>query len=159
MAGTTPIASAPIGDTGGAGSSNAPVLIEAWIAHILMLELAALGDSLDIDVAWPNMAFDPDAGTYLKADILFNATANDFVADDSTIQYRGIFQVTVVAPALSGTIAALNVAGNVTAHFDRVRLELNDYVVHTAGKPSLGPMSTQPDRLRIPVSIAFYAFH
>lgn len=136
-----------------------PDAVETDIAEILMGRLMGYASAASLQVAWPNVSFTPPAATYLKADLLWNRNNNPGIADDSSTEHRGIFQVTIVAAANSGFKAPTNIAGAVAAHFERGAIPaVAGLKVRTEGKPSLGPSMQEADRLRLPVSIPFYAF-
>lgn len=133
--------------------------VEATILQALMGRLIGYVSASAMPVVGPNVAFDPPEGTYLKADLLWNRNINRGIADDSATEHRGIFQVTVVAPANSGIFGATNIAGGVAARFERGSIvPAGGLKVCIEGKPSLGPSPQNADRVRIPVSIRFYAF-
>lgn len=135
-----------------------PDTVETMIYKALRNRLAALTFDPPLPIAWPNFAFDPPATTYLKVDMLWNRNINLGIASNSATERRGVFQVTVVAAANSGIVKPINVAGAVAAHFARgTPINRDGINVKIEGEPSLGP-SLQNDRIRLPVSIRFYAF-
>jgi len=134
--------------------------VETTITKLLMDRLLAFASAQSLQVAWPNLAFDPPAATYLKADLLWNRKNNIGIPDDSTTEHRGIFQVTVIASANSGIVSPTNVAGAIVSQFSRTAsMSLGSLAVVVDSEPSLGPMPQAADRFRIPVSIPFYAFN
>lgn len=136
-----------------------PDAVETQIYKALRDRLAALSFDPPLPIAWPNLAMDPPPSTYLKADILWNRKINRGITSNSATEHRGILQVTVVAPANSGIVAPTNVAGAVVAHFARgTPISLGGIKVKIEGEPSLSPPLPGGDRIRLPVSIGFYAF-
>lgn len=150
-----PVASQPVGVAAGGGDAL-PEAPETTILKLLLARLRDLSLPETLEIGWANNKFTPPAGTYLKADILWNFNVNRFVAHDSSTERRGIFQVTVVAPADSGLEGPHNVAGAVASHFGRGTIPGHDIKIHIAEEPSLAPPIQQSDRIRIPVSIRFY---
>lgn len=135
-----------------------PDTVETDIAEILMGHLLGYASAASLQVSWPNVTFAPPAATYLKVDLLWNRNVNRGIPDDSSTEHRGIFQVTVVAAANSGLKAPTNIAGAVAAHFERGLIPAAAGLkVRTEGKPSLGPSQQEADRMRLPVSVRFYA--
>jgi hypothetical protein len=133
--------------------------VEEKIADLLLAHLAELPISPMLPVAWPGIAFTPPAGTYLEADLIPNTNVNRFVSDDSEIEYRGILQVTVSAPSGGGIVAAIELAGAIADHFERdTTLSDGEVRVRVSGRPNLASPQQEPDRIRIPVSINYYAF-
>lgn len=136
-----------------------PDAVETTIIELLMGRLIGYASAASLPVAWPNLAFPPPAGSYLKTDILWNRNVNAGIADDSSTELRGIFQVTVVAEANIGIVAPTNIAGAIAARFERgAPMSSGGLAVKIEGKPSLGPAPQDADRMRLPVSIRFYAY-
>jgi hypothetical protein len=136
-----------------------PTAIEAKIADALLARLAALSLTPSLPVAYPDIPFTPPSGTYLKAQLIPNTNRNQFVGDDSTTEYRGIFQVTVVAPSGKGAIASAEIAGKVADHFERGSpIMSGDLVVKVDGRPSVAPTMQSTDRIETPISVSWYAF-
>jgi hypothetical protein len=136
-----------------------PDTVETIIYKALRNRLNGLTFDPPLPIAWPNFAFDPPPTTYLKVDILWNRNVNRGIAANSATERRGIYQVTVVAPANTGIVAPTNIAGVVAAHFTRgTPLNRDGIKVKIEGEPSLGPPLPSGDRIRLPISIGFYAF-
>jgi hypothetical protein len=137
-----------------------PASIEATIADAL---LSHLGDfpaqTPSIDIAYPDVPFEPVSGrTYLDTSLLFNAPANLGVADASCTEFRGILQVTVVAPAGRGIIAPIELAAKVADHFERGTSLGTGPVIKIVGRPAIANPAQSPDRIRVPVSVSFSCF-
>lgn len=136
-----------------------PTAIEARIADALLARLAALSLTPAIPVAYPDIPFTPPAGTYLKAQLIPNTNSNRYVGDDSTTEFRGILQVTVVASSGKGIVAPSEIAAKVADHFERgVPITSGDLVVKITDRPSIAHAMQDTDRVNIPVSINYYAF-
>jgi len=124
-----------------------------------MARLAALTLSPVLLVAWPGIAFTPPTGTYLEVALLTNANRNQFVADDSTTEFRGILQVTVVAPSGAGIVGPVETAGKVAQHFERGSpMAGATLTVKVDKRPDVGSPMVDGDRIRVPVSVYWYAF-
>lgn len=135
-----------------------PDAVETTIAQALMGRLVGYASAAALPVSWPNINFIPPAGTYLKADLLWNRNVNPGIADNSSTEHRGIFQVMVVAAPNTGIVSPTNIAGAIAAHFERGMISASSGVrVRSEGKPSLGPALQDADRIKLPVSIRFYA--
>lgn len=132
---------------------------QAEISDLLLARLAALSLTPALPVAWPGRPFTPPSSAYLEATILMNTNRNQFVADDSTTEFRGIMQVTVVAPSGAGIISPVELAGKVAQHFERGAPMANaNLTVKIDKQPDVASARVEVDRVRVPVSISWYAF-
>ena len=127
------------------------------ISAALSTHLAAM-PSLP-SVSWENAPFEPVAGTvYLSENYLPATTTEVGIADDSSNQFIGVYQVSVHANSGDYKLEAQTLADNVTAHFARgtsltyegqsVRIEVS----------SIANALQEGDRYMIPVSINWRSF-
>lgn len=131
----------------------------AEISDVLLARLAALSLSPALPVAWPGRSFTPPSTAYLEPTILMNTNRNQFVADDSTTEFRGILQVTVVAPSGAGIISPVEIAGKVADHFERGAPMIGPTLtVKVDKRPDVASARVEADRIRVPVSISWFAF-
>jgi uncharacterized protein DUF4128 len=138
-----------------------PVGDEAKILALLVARLKALTLTPALPIAWQNSKFDTPAGNYLRAFILWNRNVNQFVANNSTTQYRGLLQVNLVAMIGTGLIEPTNICGAIAAHLERSNPMVgDDLTVRIEGKPYLSPAVGGPaDRTVFPVTASYYAFN
>lgn len=80
------------------------------------LEQFAAGE--DVEVAYPNVDFTPGSAPYLRANILFAATANVGL---EIVNQPGVFQVDVMYRDGLGVIVAAKMADALILHFHRNR--------------------------------------
>lgn len=134
--------------------------IEGQIADLLLAHVDSLPFSPELAVSFPGIGFSPaDGVTYLEAVLLPNATVTRSVNTGGANQYQGIIQVSVMHPIGTGAIAAMDVAGQVIEHFTRgTALQGDDFAVRIIKQPWAAPPMTEPDRIRVPVSIPYIAF-
>ena len=110
-------------------------------------------------VSWENAPFDPVAGTvYLSEHYLPADTTEVGLADDSSSQFIGVYQVSIHANSGAYKLEAQVLADSITAHFERgteltyeaqkVRIEVS----------SIASALQQGDRYMIPVSINWRSF-
>lgn len=133
---------------------------EARLANALLNHVSQLAFTPSIPVAFPGVSFAPPAGTYLEVTLLTNLNVNRGVSNDSTTEHRGILQITVASPSNGGIIAPMGIAGKVVAHFERgTVIYSNDVSLRIEGRPSVAQPLQEADRLRIPVTIPYYAFN
>ena len=135
------------------------VSVEARIADLLLAHLADLTFMPPLPIAYPGVAFNPPEGAYLEATLIPNTNLNRGLGPNDSTQFRGIFQVTVVAPNNAGIIAPTEMAAKIADHFERGTLIADGALrVKIDGRPSLAPPISDTDRMSIPVSIRWHAF-
>ncbi len=135
--------------------------VEADILDLLCARLATLPvQTPPVEYAWPDVGFSPSVGvTYLEAVQLPADNRNQFIGDGSTTEFRGIFQVSIMSPLGKGLVAPLTIAGAVVEIFERSdSIPGTGVTVRIDGRPSIGPYLREPDRLRTPVRVRYYAF-
>lgn len=120
----------------------------------LALHLKALGKP----TAYENATFEPTAGVlYLREAMLPAPTTNIGIALGSTRDYRGIYQVTVLAPRDAYKAAGYAAADEVSAHFARgLKLTTSSTIVLVM-QNTIAPAFVSGDRWAIPVSIEYRA--
>lgn len=114
----------------------------------------------ELPLAYPEIDFDPSVmapdGKYLQADFFANRHAWEGLT--SAYLAQGILQVTVVWPRSQGIVAPAKVAQQVMDHFAKgTVLTGNGIKVTIAGQPWAASPVSEPDSLRIPVSIPWTA--
>ena len=125
----------------------------------LNLHLMALADLNPQMVALPNVVF-PGPGVTLDDKIHYRV---DLLPSDSWAPYgtgtlrrfKGIYQVSVYAPAGKGDGAFLAAVDALCAHFDRLNLSRNAITLSTE-TPIPGPALIDGQWIYTPVSVHFY---
>lgn len=69
--------------------------------------------------AWPNKTFSPPAELYIRVDGIPRETDAPMLGDDSALDYGGIYQIRIMAPAGNYETDALAVADAIQSHFAR----------------------------------------
>lgn len=108
------------------------------------------------DIAWPNVAYEPDVNTtYLRPFFLPAETVQVGLGGDGLDDTRGIYQIDVVFPAGSGRT---NIPDVVADHFKRgTNLSYNGTNVRIRSV-SIGPALRDGAWYFVPVSIAFQTY-
>jgi hypothetical protein len=133
--------------------------VEATIPDLLLAHLGALVLSPALPIAWPNLSFTPPPGEYLEATFMPNTNVNLFVGNDATTQHQGLLQVTVVAKSGLGIVGPNDIAGQIVEHFAKgTRIDGQGFVLSIDEKPSVAPSIQEADRIRVPVTVRWYAF-
>ena len=110
-------------------------------------------------VAWENAPFDPVAGTvYLSENYLPATTTEVGLADDSSNQFIGVYQISVHASAGAYKLEAQTLADSVVAHFSRGTLLTYDAQNVRIEVSSIANAIQDGDRYMIPVSINWRSF-
>jgi len=126
----------------------------ALFGHVAELELTPA-----LPVAWPNTAFTPGAGAYLRVDHLPNATERFLLKGSDPHHRRGILQLTVVCPLNKGPAPATNLAGRVALHFPADRALYGGGTKVTITKaPSIAPALKTDASWDVPVSVSYECF-
>lgn len=128
------------------------------------LEATLFAHVRDLDVfaadakAWPNVHFEPTVGVpYLRVDHLPNSNERYFVSSSSAMLFRGILQLTVVAPLVGGPTQATALAALVADWFptdldlfsgDGLKIRIERY-------PDLAPAIMDGKSWRAPVSVRY----
>lgn len=135
---------------------------EATVPSLLHAHLATLVLDPALRIAWPEVAFEPEADEpYLEANFFPNIVARQFVANGEEYAHEGLYQVTVVSPRNVGEIAAHEAAGLVVAHFDDATALVSAdpaLTVRVTSKPSIAAPIRDAAYLRVPVTIRWRAF-
>lgn len=86
-------------------------------------------------IAWENLDFTPTIGTlYLRPNISPATTDNVGMADASSDDHAGFYQVSVFAPSGTGKFAATTKADEIETHFKRgTELTFNGIIVRVTG--------------------------
>lgn len=120
------------------------------------VKLAVWADARPIMVAYGAEPFTPpEAETYLRAFMLPASAVSRYLGSDA-IEYRGVYQVSIVCPA--GT--AISIAEEIIDDLDLLfpidsgleRAGFEGNVVQPVGQ---GPTITEPDRFTVPVSFTY----
>lgn len=108
-----------------------------------------------IPVAWPNVAFTPPAGRYVRAKVLPAPTKKKFL-DGTGRTWRGIFQATFYMPigVGAGTVEAL--AASLDAAFAD-SFTSGGVRIYLLEPFSAAPELPHPDRFVVPVSATYRA--
>ena len=110
-------------------------------------------------VAWENAPFEPVSGAiYLAESYLPATTAPVGIADDSSDQFVGVYQVSVFARSDMYKLDAHTLADSVIEHFARGSTVLYEGQAVRIESSSIAPSQLDGDRFIIPVSINWRSF-
>ncbi|WP_339025770.1 phage tail terminator-like protein [Leclercia pneumoniae] len=107
------------------------------IAGLLESRVAVICSSLELPVAWPNLAFDPPDAPYLRVYVLPAQTVGQDLAGQLRT-YQGILQLNIIAPAGSGVTLARGLAQSIADAFpEGLPLVDGDLTVYINGPPQV----------------------
>lgn len=129
------------------------------ISAALDVNLNTLATANSIDVAWENEGYTPVTGiAYLRATLLPADTAGVGMADNSSDEHLGIYQVDVFTPTDDGKGQAVNLADDIADQFKRgTELTYNGVTVRIK-TVSRSSGSRDGSWFIVPVSIQYYSF-
>ena len=109
-------------------------------------------------IAWSNTVYKPIKGTlYLKVDNLPSAVEQAGLGNNGLDEYRGIYQVTVFAPAGQGRGIADAKADAIADHFKRGTVLVYNGLSVRLGNVSRNAGFIDGDRFVVAVSVNYYA--
>lgn len=94
-------------------------MIYSTINNALESHLKLLADSNGVDVAWPNIAFNPVGGVYYQPALIPVETKTPGLPINSSNDNAGIFQVNVNFTKETGTIDLRFATDELIVHFSR----------------------------------------
>ena len=115
------------------------------IAGLLESRVAVICSSLELPVAWPNLAFEPPDAPYLRVYVLPAQTVGQDLAGQLRT-YQGILQLNIIVPADSGVTSARALAQSIADAFpEGLPLVHEDLTVYINGPPQVRqPIQDRP---------------
>mgnify|MGYP000960604729 FL=1 len=115
------------------------------IAGLLERRVAIICSSLELPVAWPNLAFDPPDTPYLRVYVLPAQTVGQDLAGQLRT-YQGILQLNIIVPADSGVTSARALAQSIADAFpEGLPMVDGDLTVYINGPPQVRqPIQDRP---------------
>lgn len=109
-------------------------------------------------VAWENAQFAPQASeVFLRAFVLPASTTSETL-DGAHRAFRGVFQVSIVAPVNRGPGVAAGIADEIAALFpNNLRIAGAGVTVHVTAPASVAPALIDESLYTVPVSIPYRA--
>lgn len=140
-----------------------PSASEATICALLHERLATLTLSPTVPISWPEVPFTPppDGSAYLDVAFIPNLMNRDFVGSTAPHRAEGLYQISVVYPRGVGTIAPLNIAGLIAAHFpaDLSLISTDPALkVRISQRPTVAAPMTEDADVRVPVTVSWRCF-
>lgn len=128
---------------------------EVWDAFATAVQAFADDLSPPVPVIHEGVAgTPPDTGFWLETRFFPNRTQNYALGNEGPTVHQGICQVTVCYRTGAGTVAGLELAGDLVDAFDKGTV-IGPARVET--KPYISSVIVQPDSIRHPITIQYVA--
>jgi hypothetical protein len=126
-----------------------------WLA--VKARISAL--SIGLTVAWPNESLDPKPASYLRITWLPNTNRRLFLNGADPHQRLSLLRADVFAPRNQNAAVAIELAGQVAAHFPTdLPMTYGDIVARVTKAPDPGQPIDDDTHLLVPVSIPIEVF-
>lgn len=127
------------------------------ISELLELHLYTIANQLSLPIVYENIEATPNDEIYLKSNILPAITTSFDLESESRI-YRGVYQVSVVAPINTGKLRSQQIVESIIKHFP-LNLELmrGSLALYINSVPSAYPAITDKTTYTIPISMNYRA--
>lgn len=110
-------------------------------------------------VAWENIAYTPVTGTtYLRPYLLPAEPFQAEIGSNGQNRHTGIYQINIFAPAGCGTATVNTLRDALINHFKRGTVLTYSGISVTCEKAFAGPMPTETDWVRIPITVRYRAY-
>lgn len=133
--------------------------IDVIVQSAVLMHLSSPALSGSPSIAYPLVAFTPTPGTaYLDARPILRAEPDQpFLAFDSDVIHRGVFQVDTVAPDGAGEAPAVRLASLVAERFAvGTMIYVSWYRIKVLQVPTIGATIKDAPWIRVPVSVPYY---
>lgn len=128
-----------------------------WLALRGRVEALALSPPLPI--AWPNESFTKPTGGYLRVTWIPNLNRRLFLAGSDPHQRLSLLQIDVFAKKNQPVAVALEIAGQVAAHFAAdLRMSAYGVTARVTKAPEIAQPIDDTTHLMVPVTISIEAF-
>lgn len=116
--------------------------------------------SVDLSVAWENIAYEPTiTEAFVKPAILPAQPSTASLGENGLNRLTGVYQVSLFYPAWEGSGTARDTADSLISHFKRGTSLTSGGVTIEIERAWRSPAVQEPDWYQIPVSIAWFTYH
>lgn len=127
------------------------------ISELLELHLYTIANQLSLPIVYENIEATPNDEIYLKSNILPAITTSFDLESESRI-YRGVYQVSVVAPINTGKLRSQQIVESIIKHFPpNLELMRGSLALYINSVPSAYPAITDKTTYTIPISMNYRA--
>lgn len=127
------------------------------ISELLESHLYTIANQLNLQIVYENIAATPNDEIYLKSNIL-PAITTSFDAEGESRIYKGVYQVSVVAPINTGKSRSQQIVESIIKHFQlNLELKKGTFSLYINSVPSAYPAITDKTTYTIPISMNYRA--
>ncbi|OCG77959.1 hypothetical protein A9G44_03220 [Gilliamella sp. Occ4-3] len=127
------------------------------ISELLESHLDIIANQLGLPIIYENIEATPNDEIYLKSNILPAITTNFDLSGNSRI-YKGVYQVSVVAPINTGKSRSQQISEAIIKHFKlNTELTKDNFSLYINSIPSVYPAITDKTTYTIPISMNYRA--
>ena len=127
------------------------------ISELLESHLYTIANQLNLQIVYENIAATPNDEIYLKSNIL-PAITTSFDLDGESRIYKGVYQVSVVAPINTGKSRSQQIVESIIKHFQlNTELIKDNFSLYINSVPSAYPAITDKTTYTIPISMNYRA--
>ena len=125
------------------------------ISELLESHLYTIANQLNLQIVYENIAATPNDEIYLKSNIL-PAITTSFDLDGESRIYKGVYQVSVVAPINTGKSRSQQIVESIIKHFQlNLELKKGTFSLYINSVPSAYPAITDKTTYTIPISMNY----
>ncbi|OCG56819.1 hypothetical protein A9G48_02915 [Gilliamella sp. wkB18] len=127
------------------------------ISELLESHLDIIANQLGLPIIYENIEATPNDEIYLKSNILPAITTSFDLGGNSRI-YKGVYQVSVVAPINTGKSRSQQISEAIIKHFKlNTELTKDNFSLYINSIPSVYPAITDKTTYTIPISMNYRA--
>ena len=127
------------------------------ISELLESHLYTIANQLNLQIVYENIEATPNDEIYLKSNIL-PAITTSFDLDGESRIYKGVYQVSVVAPINTGKSRSQQIVESIIKHFQlNLELKKGNLSLYINSVPSAYPAITDKTTYTIPISMNYRA--
>lgn len=127
------------------------------ISELLESHLDVIAKQLDLPIIYENIEATPNDEIYLKSNILPAITTAFDLDGDSRI-YKGVYQVSIVAPINTGKSRSQKISEAIIQHFQlNTELTKDNFSLYINSVPSVYPAIMDKTTYTIPISMNYRA--
>lgn len=133
--------------------------IETSIWQALRARVEALVLTPTLPIAWLNESFTKPTGGYLRVNWIPNINRRLFIGSAAPQQRLSLLQVDVFSKTNQNAAVALEIAGQVAAHFPTdLRMTAHSVTARVTKAPDVAQAITDDTHLMVPVTVSIEAF-
>lgn len=127
------------------------------ISELLESHLYTIANQLNLQIVYENIEATPNDEIYLKSNIL-PAITTSFDLDGESRIYKGVYQISVVAPINTGKSRSQQIVESIIKHFQlNTELTKDNFSLYINSIPSVYPAIADKTTYTTPISMNYRA--